>query len=302
MNLHGIDGYNWFACGADWQDGIHVKRGWKKWTINQPMLAGQFPAGAIIARKQLLQQAPAVVIEHRNLNDVLSGKPAAITEGESFDPNRDLGSADQAATGHIDPLAFASGPVEVVLHEQDAPQHSIQQLERQTGFIHSSTNEIQWHYAKGYVHIEAPQVIAAVGFLKELGSIRFQHGVIDCKNEYAAVTVVALDDRPLNESQRVLIQIGTETKPSNWQTKTHTFQTKNKKETYNGERILKGGTSPWQVTNNQCAITLQNSVLNRVQLLDSQLRLLRNVNCEQVNGTFTCTLPTDGLHLIIDRK
>ncbi len=298
MCLSGLDGYNWFVAGAPWKSlGGHRK--WNKWTISQPMLAGQLPAGALILRKGLLRQAEPVVVEHRLLADALGVQPAAITEGESFDPNRDEGATDQAAGGDIDPLAFAQGPVELVLHEEEAPSNVVRTAAREDGRVRSATGEIDWHYQQGVVRIDAPQAQAAIGFLATAGSQDLSTVTIDCHNDYASIVLVALDDRPLAESRRVLLQIGTEARPTGWQTQPARFTPKKAKQKIDGERIVSVGGPPWQVVPSAGRITIANPHLRRARLLGSDFRLLRELPGSQ-DGGFAMDLPGDGLHVLID--
>ena len=100
-------------------------------------------------------------------------------------------------------------------------------LRKTTGHrVESVTGEIDWDYGRGVVRIDAPFAQGAVGFLQAAGMQHLRHVQIDCRNEYAAIVLVALDDKPLAESGRVLVQIGTEARPTGWKTEPVTSTTR----------------------------------------------------------------------------
>ena len=53
------------------------------------------------------------------------------------------------------------------------------------------------------MNAEAAQ--GAAGFLGRAGKIELEHVTIDMKNDYGTVTVVALDDKPISRSSKILM-------------------------------------------------------------------------------------------------
>ncbi|MCG8616350.1 MAG: hypothetical protein MI802_09055, partial [Desulfobacterales bacterium] len=68
-------------------------------------------------------------------------------------------------------------------------------------------------YGKGVMTIDTPRAQGAVGFLGDAGVIELGDVTIRCGNEYATVVLVSLDDRPIAESKRVLVQTMTVDRP-----------------------------------------------------------------------------------------
>ena len=68
----------------------------------------------------------------------------------------------------------------------------------------SDTNELSWDAGAGVVTIQAPHVEAAIGFLAGR-SIRLRHLAMTSDTPFAAVSLVALDRRPLQESASMLL-------------------------------------------------------------------------------------------------
>lgn len=68
----------------------------------------------------------------------------------------------------------------------------------------SDTDELRWDTQAGVATVQAPQVEAAIGFLGGR-SVRLGHLRLTCDTAFGAVSLVALDGRPLRESAAVLL-------------------------------------------------------------------------------------------------
>src|SRR5439155_23769411 len=144
-------------------------------------------------------------------------------ERQSFDPNRDMiafaeGSPVKTA---VDPLAFLVGPVEVK-YGGDPAKTRVADLapfiDQTRKIVKSNTGEIALNYDIGLCTLNAPKAQGVTGFLKQaggnfpLGDVAIQSG-----NHYAAVVVVAMDNQPLKQSHKILVQVGTVARPTGWQ-------------------------------------------------------------------------------------
>ena len=75
----------------------------------------------------------------------------------------------------------------------------------------------------------------ATGFLKKVSPIKLKDVTIESSNDYATVTVVSLDGKPLKESRSVLVQVGTTARPTGWVERETTFKGDDGKQTYPGQ-------------------------------------------------------------------
>jgi hypothetical protein len=91
---------------------------------------------------------------------------------------------------------------------------------------------------------------------------------IQASNDYATVLVVSLDNQPLKESKRVLVQIGTTARPTGWIERETTFQGDDGKQTYHGKQVVDTGKMPWAIADAQITLTVANPGLTAATQLD----------------------------------
>ncbi len=121
----------------------------------------------------------------------------------------------------MDPLTFYVGRVVRAFGEN--PEQSRQRdlsahINRDKQTIKSLTGELSWDYKTGLVLVDTPRSQGAAGFLSRAGRIELRNVTIDCKNEFASVLVISLDDEPLATSKKILIQVMTEERPYGFKT------------------------------------------------------------------------------------
>jgi hypothetical protein len=84
----------------------------------------------------------------------------------------------------------------------------------------------------------APQVEGLVGALAEADDAKLSVLALETQLDLGAVVLVALDDQPLVSSRRMLLQVGTEERPSGWAEEPQPDGLL---------RILSIGKNPWQI-------------------------------------------------------
>jgi hypothetical protein len=194
------------------------------WTIQTPAVFGGFPGYALMYRRRDLQLAKPVVDQGINLNeqfelrgigtDVAEEKgQAKLTEILGF--QRKTYDKDM-----FDPALFLAGPVMRTFTEKPGylslATNAAQCHDRRAGVIRSATGEITLDYRQGLLTIDAPRAQAAVGFLKQVGIQTLRDVTIAIDNEYANVLVISLDDQPIAESGRLLVQVLTKEMNLGW--------------------------------------------------------------------------------------
>ena len=243
-----------------------------KWSASIPMIMGGFPAAALMFRKGYIAQGTPVIHEERTLQGLWERPAPMIAEDPGFDPNRDRGfpgrpSGSQAG---VDPLAFLVGPVEVKYGGDPAKDRVIDlshYIDHEKKTVKSVTGQIVLDFGNGLCTIDAPKAQGAGGFLARAGLIRLGDIAIRSANDYATVLVVSMDDRPLSSSRKVLVQVGTEARPTGWKTRATEFPGEDQRPTP-GFQIVRTGSAPWRVVDTSVGLAVRNPGLTKATLLD----------------------------------
>ncbi|MBN2023135.1 MAG: hypothetical protein JW809_10115 [Pirellulales bacterium] len=254
-SLQGLDGIMHFAIdGAGWSETVG------KFSLNDPVALGSYPAAALAYRRAYIQEAPAVVVENLRLEDLYAGKGSKAYVGAAMDalrvvqvPEGDAKPGDQrrGPIAGVDPLTFYVGRVARRFGQK--PEESMQQdvrrlADREAKTITSVTGQLAWDYGAGCATANAPKFQGAAGFLGKRGPVQLADVCIEMANEYGAVMVVALDDRPLVQSKRLLIQCTTIDELYGWTTSDA-----------GGKRgtIQSLGSAPWNVEDIKTVVRLK---------------------------------------------
>jgi hypothetical protein len=315
-SLTGVDTFFWFAVRGDatWQ--LDPRKMWwhvsdadagyaiDKWTCSVPQDMGMWPANALAFRMGYVEPASEPVVhEERSLSDMWDRTVPIISEEGKYDPNRDKGQFAPASPikQQVDPLAFMVGPVEVK-YDGDPARTRVADLtpyiDRANGIVRSVTGQIGLNYKLGVCAVNAPRYQGVAGFLKSGGGHYILSDVsIASSNEYAAVSVVPLDGQPLAASRRVLVQVGTVVRPTDWRVEPATFKAND--QDIDGYRIVTTGKPPLRVANTEVTLTIANPALSKATLLDVGGYASRQVPVQAAGGTLTVQLPPDTMYLVL---
>ncbi len=216
------------------------------WTLLSPTQVGQFPATALIYRKGLVDAAPVVRRETVTLDGLMRLSGISLAQEASLDELRkaDLpadtdGATDSAPStpaGH--PALPWIGRWAVDLGERAG----VSEIQSPGGIagstVTSATRQVRLDWGKGLLTVDAPQAAGLCGDLSAARNSRVGALTIDSPMTLGQVIAVSLDDRPLAESSKILLQVMSEERPAGWQTAPA------------GEgrqRIVSLGTGPWQI-------------------------------------------------------
>jgi hypothetical protein len=269
------------------------------------MELGQFPAAALIYRRGLLKQGEPVVVEHRSLDQIWKRELPLISEEARYDPNRDTGDTAlrSASGGTLNPFAFLTGPVRVA-YDSNVKQTRVADLERlidhKKKVVRAVTGEITWDYGRGICAINAPMAQGATGFLDLVSRVPLKDVTIEAGNDYATILVVSLDDRPLKESRRILVQVGTLARPTGWIDREATFKSGDGKQTFRGKEIVSTGKMPWAVKDANITLKVANAGLRSATQLDANGRRGKRLRPETAGGVLSLKLPKDSLYLVLE--
>jgi len=313
-SLTGVDSLYWFAYGDPswtlnpvwpWWQAAGGQNSIKKWEGSVPQQAGMFPAAALAFRLGYIQPADkAVVYEERSLGDLWTRKVPIISEEGKFDPNRDVGdfAPKSLVKQEVERLAFMVGPVQVK-YGGDSVNNAVADLskyiDRNQGKVRSVTGQIELDYRTGLCTVDAPQFQGVAGFLKRAGGrFALSAATINCDNDYATIIVTALDGKPLRESGRILIQVGTEAHLNGWTVRDAEFDSGGQK--LQGKQIVATGAPPWRLTDTKATLTIKNPTISKATLLDVNGYRAADVSVQRQGDALIVELPGNTMYLVVD--
>ncbi|MBI2297658.1 MAG: hypothetical protein HYU66_01680 [Armatimonadetes bacterium] len=292
--LQGVDGFFWFAVGSSFLADTSIS----KFPVGCPTVAGAFPAAALQYRRGDVREGEPVIDQVLKLDDLFAmrgsgiGTPAALDDLRAADvpPGGTVGGA---VTG-FDPLSFYAGPV--LRRLGDDPAQSKRRdlsrlIDRNAKVVRSVTGELAWDWGRGLATVDTPRSQGAAGNLRQAGAIELSTIGIDCTNDYAAIQAITLDDRPLAESRRILVQAVTEEQPYGWRA--------------DAGRITSLGAAPWSVR--KVAATLRFRLTGggtaSAQALDENgYATGRAAEVRSAGGVTSVKLPEDALYSVVERR
>jgi len=214
-SLQGLDGIFNFAVGsAGWDKSLN------KFPLSTPVTLGCFPAAALVYRRGDVRGSPTVVMDHLALEDLYDLKGTSVYVKGAFDQFRaaDIPEGEQRGgiVSGIDPLTFYVG--RVARSFQGSPADSFQKsvaglIDREAKTVKSITGELALDFGTGVATMNTGNAQGATGFLGKKGPIRLGNVTLDLQNDYATVTVVSMDEHPIETSKKILVQVMTIEQP-----------------------------------------------------------------------------------------
>jgi len=114
--------------------------------------------------------------------------------------------------------------------------------------ITSTTGQLKLHYGAQVATINTPKAQGAAGMMNAKGAISLDNVDIKMTNDYGTVLVVALDDKPLDASDKILIQCMTIDQLYGWRTSQPDGM---------AGTIRSVGSAPWAVEKIKASLTLR---------------------------------------------
>jgi hypothetical protein len=315
MSLTGFDGYYWFSPSSYTYDAnpywdfaqVNGQVPMFRWTVSTPGQIGMFPANALMYRKGFIAKGEVVVHEERTLQSVFEREIPMISEENSFDPNRDnYENNTEAGETEIAPIAYLAGQVRVVYDGN--PANSVVSpslgnlLDFQNKKVSAITGELTWDYTNGMCVLDAPSAKGICGFPGSKQRYELTDVTINTKNEYVVVNVVSMDDLPVNQSEKVLIQIGTTYRPTGWIEQAASFQLGG--QTVQGFEIRDVGKMPWRAQNSEVSVVINNPNIQSARLLNMNGYESREiyVMTNDTNDHKEIKVPANGMYIIADTR
>ena len=170
-----------------------------------------------------------------------------------------------------------------------------------TKFIHedaktvaSSTDQLLLDYGRGLCQLSTPKAQGVSGFLKARGIFKLPDVEIRSGNDYATMLAVALDNQPLRESAKILVQVGTTERPMGWQTRPDVLGSRP------AEQIGNFGHAPWMIVRADVTVALSNPHLKIARVLDPNGMPVKSIPLEISGGRQMFKFPDDALYVILE--
>lgn len=201
-----------------------VKPGYfmQPWTLMSPAMMGQFPAAALIYRKGLVAPGDLLVDLNLKIGDLYELKGTPMPQDAALDELR-MKDAPQGTTlkpgNVIDPLVHFAGRANVCFTEGGGRARIVDLkplVDRRRKVVLSSTGELRLDYGKGVLAVNAPRAQGASGALREAGTIELKDLSLSSRMELGHIVAASLDDKPLATSRRILLQVMSEEKPTDF--------------------------------------------------------------------------------------
>ncbi len=315
QSLGGVDAVCWFvATDATWRADprklfwpVGDSHAIDKWTCSTPMLMGMFPAAALAFRRGDVEEGPVVACERRPLDDVFARLPPQLDDNEIYGVSRETRelSSPRRPDGRPSRGVFLMGRVTSEFTDNRAsgtllyaPEKYQSFVDGENGIVRSATNQIQWNYKQGVCTVNSPRMQGVAGFLKSAGG-RFELGDVEVESEdrYATVSVVSYDGETLRDSHRILIQVGTTERLTDWKTERSTIAFNDL--TLEGAKIVHAGRPPLRIANGHVTLTIKNSNVNECIVLDAAGCASRTLSVERKDDALTFHFPPDALYVMV---
>lgn len=264
-SLIGLDCLQWFGG----QSAIDFSHKLEKFAFRCPEMMVQNPAAALIYRLGYVKESGPVVLEAINPKTMFDSiKARKIYDLFGYDPTRGQDELDsQDSDSEIDSLAFFAGKVQADFSPgaTDFIHPDLNRLiDRENQTVRSTTGELMTDYGTGYLRIDAPKAQGIVGYTRDAGVQKLGDITIRSENEYSALVIVPLDDQPLSQSKKVLVQAATPGNPYGYQTEEAVFEKAGRE--IHGERIVNAGSQPWNMEKIRADVTFSRTPARAVVL------------------------------------
>jgi len=308
QSLTGVDGYYWFATGDDEWTPPGSANGYNpsqvKWTFANPDMLGTFPGAALMYRMGYVKKGSPVVVEERALSDLWQRKTPIIAEEGSFDPNRDSGDiapTSSVKTG-VNPLAFLVGPVEAVYGGDPAKSKATplsQYVNPGEMTVKSVTGELTLNYDKGFCTVDAPAAQGVTAFFSRKPFHKLTDVTFSSRNAYGAALAVAMDGKPIRESKKVLVQFGTQTRPTGWKEKSVSIDLDGGKK-MDGLEVVDYGRAPWQVVRADLEVSVKSPTLRKATVLDMNGNAIKAIPVTKEGGALRFKFPENAMYVVLE--
>ncbi len=216
MGLQGWDSSLHFAGSRPWMGSgwPGAGRGPRSYVTETPVYMGQFPALAFAIHKGHIQQADAAAARRLSVEDLFRGiDPLSQPLPDGGFPGEDNIFVPPEVTA----IGRVSFKADEALSSSDSERVDWSEYwDESAQVITSMTGELVWDYGNEVVQVKSPKTQGIIGFAGG-GTYDLPGVQVEVHTEFVSLLFTPLDDRPLIESDHILItamaqdkQVGTE--------------------------------------------------------------------------------------------
>lgn len=223
-SLQGSDAIVHFALdGTAWS--VKPNFFMQPWTLMSPAMMGQFPAAALIYRRGLLEPGESMASVMLKTTDMLALGGTPLPQDAALDELRakDIPAGTQLQPGgRVDPLLHFVGRTSISFADYAAYTRLVDAskwIDKDNRIVRSSTGQLALDYGHGVLTINAPMAQGLSGNLASAGEVKLTDIVIRSDMDLGHIVLVSLDEKPLDSSRRMLLQVMSEERPTGFQTK-----------------------------------------------------------------------------------
>lgn len=276
-----------------------------RWIVSTPGQIGMFPANALLYRKGYVKQSEVIVHEERSLSALWEREVPLISEESGFDPNRDeWGSGGSSNETDIAPIAHLTGTIEVNYDGDPVNNIISSKVDSNIDFVNktveSGTGELTWDYKKGICTMNTPSAKGVSGFLASTKTFTLDNVTITSENDYATINVVSMDDNSIADSEKILIQVGTTFRPTNWTETPSKFMLNGTE--VDGFKITNTGKMPWRAGETKVNITLTNELVRSAHVLDVNGYHKKEIFVKRNGNQLSVNLPQDAMYVVLNTE
>ncbi len=286
LSLQGADAVGWFAVR---RPSLH-DASMGKFAIETPSVMGAFPAAALLYRRGDIATPQPAIVESLLLDDLFQMRGSATASASALDQFRaaDAGTHTEAPVTGIDPRSYYTGAV-VRSFDGKLPSRTRSDLatllDPRADIIRTQHDALRWEPQRQLAVIDTPRCVAFIGRLNDAGEISVGPVTLRSGNDYGSVTVIALDDEPIETSKRLLVQAVTHDQPLGYRV--------------DGSGIITSmGTPPLQVRRIEAGITIKGEPIKHMTALDANAMPM-TISFVLQGDSFT--LPSETLYTLIER-
>jgi hypothetical protein len=273
----------------------------KKWNCSEPGQMSPFPGAALIARRGYGTQQQPAVLENRAPEEIFSLEQPEVVQGADFDPNRDKDDArPKTLKSALPPEAFLMGPVLTAFEAgEEEIAEAVSSYGTDQSTVSSLDGSVQVDRDTGLVTLNTPEAQVAVGFLKKAGPVQLGDALIASSNEHLGVAVIALDEKPLAQSGKVLVQLSPRARPTGWALEPASWESRGNAQV-EGWKILNTGKLPFRAEKVRGSLQLKNSGLTQATVLDEFGRPKGAADLTAGDDGVTLRFPAEAFYVILE--
>ena len=185
------------------------------WPVLTPGSIALFPGKALVFRKGLVAETEPQSVVTVNVEDMKDLGGNGFTDPSSNDANRANEGRDRSRQS-VELACFAFGKVATNFSETGPNDVRKPELaafhDPDKGELRSATGQIHWPYRRGIFTVRAPQTQGVSGYLRKGGRVELPDMTVESEMRIGVVWAVAMDNRPLARSRKILLQVMSESK------------------------------------------------------------------------------------------